>query len=151
MNNTRWMIFSLLISLALNLLLIGIFIGGLVAKKPNIKPLPTNLGWMTQHLDSASLKSLRPQIEAHARREAPIREKMNRKQREFSKLLSQSNPNDKALAQTLLQLRNHSDEYQKEMHSMILTLIPRLGEEQRRKVIKMLRRPPKGSLKNRNG
>ena len=147
MNNSRWVIVSLLLSVALNLLLLGVFIGSSVYKKPIIKPLPTHLGWMIQHLDSASLNSLRPQIEAHSRRVAPIRQEMRRQQKEFNRLLLQPNPNNKALAQTLSQLRDHSDEYQQEMHSMILKLIPKLSEDQRLKVISMLRRPPKGSLR----
>ena len=147
MNNSRLVIVSLLLSVALNLLLLGVFIGSSVYKKPIIKPLPTHLGWMIQHLDSASLNSLRPQIEAHSRRVAPIRQEMRRQQKEFNRLLLQPNPNNKALAQTLSQLRDHSDEYQQEMHSMILKLIPKLSEDQRLKVISMLRRPPKGSLR----
>ena len=148
MNNSRWVVVSLLLSVALNLLLLGVFIGSSVYKKPIIKPLPTHLGWMIQHLDSASLNSLRPQIEAHSRRVAPIRQEMRQQQKEFNRLLLQPNPNNKALAQTLSQLRDHSDEYQQEMHSMILKLIPKLSEDQRLKVISMLRRPPKGSLRH---
>ena len=148
MNNGRWVIFSLVLSLGLNLLLLGVLIGSFISNKPNTKPLPTSLGWMIHHLDSASLESIRPQMEAHARKVAPIRREMRKTQQKFSRLLGQENPNDKALAQTLSQLRNHSDEYQREMHYMMLELIPRLNKDQRRKVIKMLRRPPGVNLKH---
>ena len=109
MNNSRWVVVSLLLSVALNLLLLGVIIGRSVYKKPIIKPLPTHLGWMIQHLDSASLNSLRSQIEAHSRRVVPIRQEMRRQQKEFNRLLLQPNPNNKALAQTLSKLRNHSE------------------------------------------
>ncbi|MFL2528338.1 MAG: periplasmic heavy metal sensor [Candidatus Azotimanducaceae bacterium] len=148
MNNSRWVIFSLVLSLGFNLLLLGVLIGSFISKKPNTKPLPTSLGWMIHHLDSASLESIQPQMEAHARKVAPIRKEMRKTQQEFSRLLGQANPNDKALTNTLSQLRNHSDEYQREMHYMILELIPRLNKDQRRKIIKMLRRPPRVNVKH---
>ena len=148
MNNNRWVILSLLLSLALNLLLCGVIIGSSVYKKPIIKPLPPNLGWMIQHLDSASLNSLQPQLEAHTRRVAPIRREMRQQQKEFNRLLLQPKPDNEVLAQTLSKLREHSDEYQQEMHSMILKLIPKLNEDQRRQVNKLLRKPPKGSLRH---
>ena len=148
MINNRWVLLFLLLSLALNLLLLGVIIGSSVYKKPIIKPLPANLGWMIQHLDSASLSSLQPQLEAHTLRVAPIRREMRRQQKEFNRLLLQPKPDNEVLAQTLSKLREHSNKYQQEMHSMILKLIPKLNEDQRRQVNKLLRKPPKGSLRH---
>ena len=103
---------------------------------------------MIQYLDSASLSSLQPHLEAHTRRVAPIRREMRRQQKEFNRLLLQSKPDNEVLAQTLSKLREHSNQYQQEMHSMILKLIPKLNEDQRRQVNKLLRKPPKGSLRH---
>ena len=142
MNKSRWLTLALVLSLAANLLIVGIFVGRSMSGVPGAFHLPPNLGWMIRHMDQPTRQALRSEMEQHSSAIRPIRREMREAQRAFDRLLVQSEPDVDALSETLTRLRSASDRYQQETHGMMLKLIPELNEEQRRQVSKTLRRRP---------
>ena len=142
MNKSRWLTLTLVLSLATNLLIAGIFIGRSMSRGEGTIYLPPNLGWMIRHMDQPTRQVLQGKIEEHSLAIKPIRQEMRKTQRAFDRLLVEPEPDVVALKETLTRLRSASDEYQQETHSVMLKLIPELNEEQRHRVSKMLRRRP---------
>ncbi len=142
MNKSRWLTLTLILSLATNLLIAGIFIGRSMSRGEGAIYLPPNLGWMIRHMDQPTRQALRSKIEEHSLAIKPIRQEMRKTQRAFDRLLVEPEPDVVALKETLTRLRSASDEYQRETHSVMLKLIPELNEEQRRRMSNMLRSRP---------
>lgn len=142
MNKSRWLTVALLASLAVNLLVVGVFVGRVISGGPGPERMPSNLGWMVRHLDEPTRESLRSEMMEHNKRVGPLRRQMRDAQRTFNRQLLDSTIDTEAMSQSLTELRRTSDEYQTEMHEMMLLIVPKLDEQQRRRVLSTIRRGP---------
>lgn len=142
MNKSRWLTVALLASLAVNLLVVGVFVGRVISGGPGPERMPSNLGWMVRHLDEPTRESLRSEMMEHNKRAGPLRRQMRDAQRTFNRQLLDSTIDTEAMSQSLTELRRTSDEYQTEMHEMMLLIVPKLDEQQRRRVLSTIRRGP---------
>jgi len=142
MNKSRWLTVALLASLAVNLLVVGVFVGRVISGGPGPERMPSNLGWMVRHLDEPTRESLRSEMMEHNKRAGPLRKQMRDAQRTFNRQLLDSTIDTEAMSQSLTELRRTSDEYQTEMHEMMLLIVPKLDEQQRRRVLSTIRRGP---------
>tara|TARA_B110000196_G_scaffold235905_1_gene204383 strand:+ start:293 stop:775 length:483 start_codon:yes stop_codon:yes gene_type:complete len=142
MNKSRWLTVALLVSIAVNLLLVGIFFGRVILGGPGPERMPSQLGWMIRHLDEPTRESLRSEMVEHIKRAGPLRKQMRSVQQTFNRQLLESTIDTEAMSQSLAELRHASDEYQTEMHEMMLLILPELDEQQRRQVLSTIRRGP---------
>ena len=142
MNKARWLTVALVLSLAINLMIVGVFIGRGMSGRPPPGSMPTNFGWMIRHLDDQNRQELRGNLEEHATLVQPIRREMRDAQRTFNRLLIQPELDEMALSASLQKLRTASDQYQTEMHAMMLQIVTQLDEQKRRKIASSLRRGP---------
>jgi uncharacterized membrane protein len=143
MNKTRWLILLLVVSVGVNLLGVGLIAGRLMSDRPERPIPPMSLGWILRALDEDSRKQLRPQFEAHTREVRPLLRKMRQAQRDFNDQLLMEQPDSAAMQSSLQQLRRSSDEYQTEMHAMMVEIIARLDADQRARIVSILRNPRK--------
>jgi len=134
MNKSRWLTIALLVSIAVNLLLVGIFVGRVISGKPGPERMPSQLGWMIRHVDEPTRESLSSEMVEHIKRVGPLRKQMRSAQQTFNRQLLGSTIDTDAMSQSLAELRRTSDAYQTEMHEMMLLIIPKLDEQQRRRV-----------------
>ena len=142
MNKARWLTLALLLSLAVNLLVAGVFVGRAMSGRSAFEHIPPNLGWMIRHLDNSTRQELHADLEEHVRRVRPLRREMRDAQRSFNRQLIAHELDQDAITDSLKRLRTASDKYQTEMHGMMLRIIPELDERQRRKISSSLRRKP---------
>jgi len=142
MNKSRWLAVAFLASVAVNLLLVGVFVGRVISGGPGPERMPSQLGWMIRHLDEPTRESLRSEMVEHTKRAGPLRKQMRSAQQTFNRQLLGSSIDTEAMSQSLAELRRASDEYQTEMHEMMLLIIPELDEQQRRRVLSTIRRGP---------
>ncbi len=142
MNRTHWLVLGLLVSIGLNLLVVGMFAGRAMSGGPGMAPMPLNLGWVIRDLDEETRESLRPRLIDHARQARPLRRDVHEAQREFDRLLVKEDLNEAELKDALSNLRASTDRYEQTMHVMMAEIIAGLAPDQRRKIARFLRRKP---------
>ena len=132
----------LVISLALNLLIIG----GITARIMNreARPLPPNLAWIMENLGEETKAELLPRMEAFWDSSRPLRRAVFRAQRQVNELVVQEPMDREAIAAAFEQLRQASMEYQKVSHAQATELFALLTPEQRVMALKFMqnRRDP---------
>jgi uncharacterized membrane protein len=140
---------SLVLSVALNLLFIGVVAGRFMYGTP--RPMSPHLGWVLRDLDEEARDKLRPIIEDQARTIRPLRHEMREAQKEFRNLLVEDSFDENALQESLSHLRRASEEYQSGMHHQMLMVLKDLEPEQRRRVARFLMRPRPEGRNHRQG
>jgi uncharacterized membrane protein len=145
-----WLVVSLIISLAINLLFIGVLAGKL-ASRPHSGPMPRHLGWMLRDLDPSIRQQLRPQMQAHAEQVRPLRLSLRQAQRNLRSVLATDPLDEDGLAAALSQLQKASSGLQLSMHKEMITLAKQLGPEQRTRIAHFLRSPERGERHRPDG
>jgi len=145
-----WLVISLIISLAINLLFIGALAGKL-ASRPHSGPMPRHLGWMLRDLDPSVRQQLRPQMQAHAEQVRPLRQALRQAQRKLRSVLATEPLDEDGLTAALSQLQKASSGLQLSMHQEMITLAKQLGPEQRTRIAHFLRSPERGERHRPDG
>ncbi len=136
-NNTR-LITLLAISLAFNLLLIGLIIGWAAAPERDRQP---HLGWMTHNLDRETRSILRDKFKEHRQASQPIREELRAAQRQLHEVLSAEDFDAEAASQALATLRGVSSRFQTLAHRQMVETLATMKPEDRVHVYRFLARP----------
>jgi uncharacterized membrane protein len=149
--NSRWLLLALIVSLGMNLLIVGVVAGRAMSNRTVDGPFPSHLGWMLKEVDQATRQNIRPMLDAHDKKIRPIRRQMRRAQHDARSLLKQPEFDEQALAESFQKLRSVSDQYQTEMHGMMIEILSNLDADQRQQAASFLNRgmggPPNKSLR----
>ena len=129
----------LVLSLALNLVLVGGMIGRFMMGPPH-RSMPEHLGWMLRGLDADRRAELRPDIVAHARKVLPLRREMRDAQEAFEAVLLDPEMSEKQLEAALDRVRNAFEAYQAASHEEMVTVLKQLDADERKQVVSYLHR-----------
>lgn len=130
----------LIISLAVNLLLLGGIVGRMTFGHPQHHKGSGHLGWMVRLLDAKTRQSLRPELTAHAREVLPLRRQMSSARHQFETVLLAPELDEKQLDAALAGLSAASATYQQAMHKEMAVIIKKMSLEERQRLAHFLHR-----------
>lgn len=136
----------LFLSLALNLLLVGILAGRLMTHHPPPRPLPSDLNWLTNDISMESRRKLKTKMAKHRGETRSLRHSMFEAQKSFNQLLQNEDLDEARLKEALSRIRDTSSQFQTAMHEQMIPLLIEMDVEDRKNALKMLRmhrRPPR--------
>lgn len=136
---SRWLGIFLACSLAVNLLLMGIFAGHLLRPGPP-GPFPPHMGWVLRHLSEQGRQQLRPELERHSQTVRPLQKDMIGAQRTVNRLLSDEHLDADRLQEALARLHEASTRFQAASHDEMLLIIKQLAPEDRKRVVRFLQK-----------
>ncbi|MEX2489849.1 MAG: periplasmic heavy metal sensor [Pseudomonadales bacterium] len=132
------MTIALIVSITINLLFLGAFIGHRMWG-PQKHRFPPHFGWMIQKLDEATREELKPIIEREAKRISPLHKEMREAQRQFNEALTSEPLDEEALDKAITEVRETSAAFQTAMHDKAMLIIKRMDIEEREKVAAYIR------------
>lgn len=138
MTRGRLITIALLVSLALNLLFIGAFIGHRI-RGAGTHQFPPHFGWMIRNLDDETRDELKPVIERQRKQLTPLRQQMREAQIRFNAALATDPLDEEKLDKAITDLRETSAKFQAAMHDQAMFLIRHMDVEEREKVARYLR------------
>ena len=142
MTKRNVLIMALLMSLGLNLFLLGA-IGsrmGNVNDLRDARPLPPNLSWIIRDLDEARQQQLTSTIEPLAAEIIPLRLAMIEAQREVNRLMASSEFDNDAITAAFADLRAASEAYGARSHEQTIAILSELTEAERQSATNFVRR-----------
>ena len=139
MTRSRVVTVALIASLAINLLFVGALIGWRVWGPDGRPGFPPHFGWMMRGLDEQTRDELKPVIRRQAQQLIPLRKRMRNEQLRFNAALTSEPFDERALDQALTDLRQTTEAFQAVMHQQMLTVIEKMGPEERKRVARYLR------------
>lgn len=134
MNKNKFILLALLISIGINLLLVGGMVYRLTGT-PQFsmgRPFPPNVGWMVRDLSEARQTELASTLEESAAEINPIRREMFEAQRSVNELMATENFDAEAVRQAFENLRNANMRYQALSHEQSISMMNELTSEERR-------------------
>jgi uncharacterized membrane protein len=146
---SRWVAILLAVSLALNLLLAGAFIGRLLTERRDPGTFPPHMGWILRGLPDQERQQLRPVLRQHQQRAIALRRQLNDAQREASRQLGIEELNEQDLLDALGKLRAASNASQQAMHDSLVDVMKRLEPGQRKQVMQSIRGDWRNEMRRR--
>ncbi len=146
---SRWIAILLACSLALNLLLLGAFLGRLTRERPYPGAFPPHMGWILGGLPKEERKQLKPVLKQHQQRSVALRLELANAQREASRQLRSDELIEQDLQDALANLRAASNASQQAMHDTLVDVMKRLEPQKRKQVMKSIRRNWRGEMRRR--
>lgn len=145
------LMWGLILSLALNLFLVGVM-GARYLNRPDAPPRPLSLGWMLRGADADLQARLTPLVEEADTILRPLRGQMFRAQREVNRLMVEDPMNEAALTEAFQALRAANMRYQEASHRQIMTVFGELDASQRLTIMEFMesRRNPMDSGRSRS-
>ena len=137
---SRVLMIALILSVLINLILIGGWVGRSMLASSHHRPMPDHLGWILRGLDEQERTALRPELRAHAREVFPLRREIRTAQKAFDEMAMQETVDKAALEAALTRLREASLAYQVSSHEQLVNILERLEPEDRNRVITYLNR-----------
>ena len=136
-NRRRVMNWVLVISLGLNLLVVG-GITARILSHSGFRPIPPSLSWIYDDLDEATRAQLRPMLREFGEISLPLRGEMFRAQRKLSDLMTEEPMDKEAIAVAFDELRKASLVFQETTHSQTIAVFELLNPEQRTMALRFL-------------
>jgi hypothetical protein len=133
---SRSLVGALLLSIAINILAVGMFIGRHNAG-PAIQPNPAQLGWILRGMDRETRKSIRPLMKQQLELSKPLREQMQASRHQLADAIS---------AEPFAEVRSASVAFQQSSHEHLATIIASLDSEDRLQLLEALKhhqQPPR--------
>lgn len=148
---SRWITILLACSLALNLLLLGAFLGRFFTERPRPGTFPPHMGWILRGLPSEERLQLRPVLKQHQERAASLQRELFKAQQDASRELRSEELNEQDLQDALARLRAASNASQQAMHDSLVDVMKRLQPGQRKQVMRSMGRDWRGEIRRRGG
>ncbi|PDH41946.1 MAG: hypothetical protein CNE99_01040 [OM182 bacterium MED-G24] len=150
MTRRRWMTLLLIVSIALNLMFVGAFIG-FSFMRPDVRPITPEVStrWLYRALGEETREGMRPLFEQHREELGRLRGDIRDAQQAFEAGLNAETYDPDQVSATLTQVRRAHEAYQRASHEHMVALLGRLSPEQRQLVSKQLYRRQGRYLKNR--
>jgi uncharacterized membrane protein len=127
MNRHSLILAGLLMSLAVNLLIAGFFIGN----HRGARPEPPPMAWATEQLSPETQRRLRGQMRAQLSEVRPLREDMRKAQAAVRKAVAAEDYDPQVLALALEKSREVSERYQALIHKNLVEVSAELPKDQR--------------------
>lgn len=139
---SRWLWIALTLSLALNLLFIGLLAGGWWFRGGHVKRhqvFTSAIEHLMQDLPPAKQKTARSVLEQYRSGIKPRREKVREARRAARAAVLAENYNESKLIEEMIRLRNLRGEEYEATHKMFLGLLKELNLEERKKLLEYIR------------
>lgn len=153
--NDKRIVSILLVSLAVNLFLLGMVVSRLLWSGPEQQQVsePVNLQWLTGDVGAGQRQALLPELQDMNQALRPARLALIREQRNVSRELMADELDRDALARALTALRQSNETYQRVMHTELVEVLAKMPAEQLRRVMQFMteRRPPLRRLRDGDG
>jgi len=146
---SRWIAILLGCSLAVNLLLLGAFLGRFARERPDPGAFPPHMGWILRGLPTEERQPLRAVLRQHRQRAVPIQRELAKAQGEATRQLRSEDLNEQDLQDALSKLRTASNASQQAMHDTLVDVMKRLEPQQRIKVIRSMRGEWRGEMRRK--
>lgn len=152
MNKQQFIVLGLVLSVAINLLLVGgMGYRMLTMPDPRVRPLPPGAGWVIRDLGEARRSELRPLIEASESETSVVREQMFNAQRRINELIVAEDLDVTALSSAFAELRDASLRYQALSHQQTTSVLAELSAAEREQALEFIRRRgPRGPERSRD-
>lgn len=153
MSKQRLITMALLLSVAINLLLVGGIVSRLaiIDRAPDMRPVPNSIGWLLQDLSDERRRELLPLFRDSSDEVRPLRREMMQAQRRIARLMAADTLDHETLSGAFATLREVSDRYQRHSHEMTVDLLAALSPEERQQARAFLqRRGPRESSRPSN-
>ena len=137
MNKGQWVKPVLIVSLAINLVFMGLVAGRLIAGP--IEPPP--LFWALRALPEENRQALRPALRRQFMESREVRKALRSVSKQVRMLVEADTLDNTALRASLADLREVTGRYQLQIHETAVTLLETLPADQRRRVAGALLRP----------
>jgi uncharacterized membrane protein len=139
MAKQRWINVALVLSLSVNLLIAGAFLGKWLKRDADHRG---PLGWATKTLDPTTRERLRPIMQENRAATRELRRRIRIASDEVRNHIRAESFDEVALAQSLAQLRDISTDYQLLVHRVALEALRELSPEEREHMGALLLRSP---------
>ena len=150
MTRGRWMTLLLIVSIALNLMFVGAFVG-FSLMRPDVRPINPEVStrWLYRALGEENRDGLRPLFEQHREELGRLRGQIRDAQQSFEAGLNAEAYDPEQVSATLSEVRRAHEAYQRASHEHMVVLLGRLSPEQRQLVSKQLYRRQGRYIKHR--
>ncbi len=135
--NKNWLTALLVVSVSINLLLVGVVMGRALFGPEDRPPLD----WAMTELSEDTRQSLKQQMRKHRHETMPIRRDFRAAQKELRKILEQAPYDPVAVEQAFSRLRQATGAMQISMHTQMTQVLADLSPEERIKVYRALSHP----------
>lgn len=145
------LIFGLLISVGINLFLLG----GIAIRMSTLqeiqeaRPFPPNIGWIVRDLSPERQQELAAVLEPLGEEIFPHRRAMFQAQRRVNELMAAADYDEQALEQAFAELRSASETYTALSHQQTVLVLGQLTEEERQVALEFVQR--RGPRDGRSG
>lgn len=146
---SRWMAILLACSLALNLLLLGAFLGRFLTERPYPRAFPPHMGWVLRGLPEEERQHLMPLLERHQQRAQSLQRELLDAQGEATRQLRSEQLIEEDLQDALVKLRAASNASQQAMHDTLAEVMQQLEPVQRKQVMRFMRGDWRGEMRRR--
>jgi uncharacterized membrane protein len=143
MRSSKWLILALVLSVGINVALIGYF-AGRASHGGHPRNLDPTIGFMRvlPNLPDARRRELRPLARKHLREIVPSLRQMRGAQQRLSRVLLAEPFDARALEEVLEAIRQHMATSQVTSHAAFVNLASRLTPAERRLLVDIMQRPP---------
>jgi len=141
MSRTKFLMFALIVSVAINLF----FVGGIAYRVNNLdsftnRPLPPNVSWMVRDLSETRRAELQPLMERSAEEMRPVRRQMFDAQRRVNELMAGADFDTQTLEQAFAELRAANLHYQELSHEHSVAMLNQLTATERQAAVEFIQR-----------
>ncbi len=152
MNKQTWLIVGLVVSIAFNMLFVGIVVGRTIFGGP-----PPHMQWMMQDVGEETRRTVHQAMRETAEQTESTRKSLRRAQRELHKTIRAEEYDKEAVAQALSEVRRLTNEMQEIMHGQMVESLEMMAPEERLHVVRKISgarpgpRGPGGPKRGREG
>jgi uncharacterized membrane protein len=143
LNRRRGLIVALLISIAINLFLVGgvAYRFYLINSEASIgRPLPPNISWLIRDLTPERQEELRAGLRERGMQGRAARIRLFEAQSESNRVMTQDPFDEEALVAALAELRDAANDYQRLSHLQAVETLSKLSAKERRNAVEFINR-----------
>jgi uncharacterized membrane protein len=143
LNRRRGLIVALLISIAINLFLVGgvAYRFYLINSEASIgRPLPPNISWLIRDLTPERQEELRAGLRERGMQGRAARIRLFEAQSESNRVMTQDPFDEEALVAALAELRDAANDYQRLSHLQAVETLSELSAKERRNAVEFINR-----------
>ena len=147
---SRLLVTVLIVSVAINLLIVGGWVGRELSRQGPHRAMPQSLGWLIEPSNPGVRNQMRQRIEGKSEKINQLHGDMRSAQRDFNELAMAETLDEAAVSAALAEIRATNLAFQEMMHNEMVDIIGELDGRDRRKAIRYLReRTREGGRRNR--
>lgn len=139
MNKQKAILIALILSVSVNLLIAGVFIGRKAGYSGGMHER-AGMGWMMHHMSEDTKKELKEIWHQHREAAMPLRQQLKQAQADMREAVNSEPFDPEAMRAALAGAREASANYQALRHEQMLTILARVPQEERAKVYRFLKR-----------